>query len=403
MRWVLCFLITVFHFTATASAQERLAFVVGIDAYAHIADLKKAGNDARAVSAKLSKLNFEVTELVDPTRYELRREMTAFIRKIGAGDEVVFYFAGHGLQVNGRNYLLPSDVPKVVPGDEEFVIGESVDPDLVLNLIQARNARVALMILDACRDNPFPTEGTRSVGGGGGLSQMEPTEGSFVLFSAGAGQKALDRLSNDEDNPNSVFTRALLSHMDTPGLPLHALARLVRADVRKMAATVNHRQFPAYFDQLQGDFVFEAESPSPRQQTVTPGPVLSKPSSARPNPCEAARADWDLVQDTQSKTVLKAFMSTHSNCPIYTAAADARLQNLAPSQKLSPGQPALSTCEQLWYARNLIFHNNGYCFETARARAVFDTNQCMTRTPRLSSAEEREVQRLRAAEKVNGC
>ena len=402
---ILIWLLAAIFCGTVASAQERLALVIGIDEYENIEDLRKAGNDARSVSAALSGLGFAVTELINPERLELRRSMATFSRQVSPGDEVVFYFAGHGIEVNGRNYLLPSDVPKVLPGEEDFVTGESIAADLVLDLIQSRGAQVALMILDACRDNPFPTQGTRSVGASGGLSRMEPAEGAFVLFSAGSGQTALDRLSDDDPNPNSVFTRSLLERMRTPGLPLHEMVRLVRADVRQLSASVNHPQFPAYYDQLQGDFILGQSGASARPASVETAPLTVAPAP-RVNPCDAARADWGVLQNTQSASALDAFIVTHSECPIYVAAAQDRLKTLSTAlqptirtQGVAPSQ----SCEQLWYARNLIYHNRGFCFQSVRARAAFDTSQCTTRNPSLTSAEQGEVQRLLGLEKANGC
>lgn len=385
-----------------AAAQERLALVIGIDRYENIGDLQKAGNDARSIAAALDGVGFGVTELINPERLELRRVMAKFSRQISPGDEVVFYFAGHGIEVQGRNYLLPSDVPEVRPGEEDFVTGESIAADQILDLIQSRGARVAMMILDACRDNPFPTQGTRSVGASGGLSRMEPAEGAFILFSAGAGQTALDRLSDNDPNPNSVFTRALLARMGTPGLALHDLVRHVRSDVRELASTVNHPQFPAYYDQLQGDFMFGGNGSA----AVAPKLEAAVPVVPQPNPCDAARADWNVLQGTQSASALEAFVATYARCPIYVAAAQDRLQSLSTAvqptaRAVTPPPP--TTCEQLWYARNLIFHNNGFCFQTGRAQAAFDTSQCTTRNPSLTSAEQNEVQRLRNLENANGC
>ncbi len=397
--WIAAFVLC----SSLATAQNRLAMVIGIDTYDNIADLQKASNDARAVSDALDGLGFEVTKLIDPKRLDLRRSMVNFSRQINPGDEVVFYFAGHGIEVDGRNYLLPADVPQVRPGEEDFVTGESVAADQILDLMQSRGARVALMILDACRENPFPTQGTRSVGASGGLSRMEPAEGAFVLFSAGTGQTALDRLSDNDPNPNSVFTRALLERMNTPDLPLHELVRLVRTDVRQLANSVNHNQFPAYYDQLQGTFTFGTQKTAPRPAVVqTP-----QPPAPQVRPCDAARADWEVLQTTSSTSALEAFLNTHADCPIYVAAAQDRIKTLSAATQPTPRAvaptPPPNTCEELWYARNLIFHNHGFCFQSARARAAFDTSQCTTRNPRLTAAEQTEVQRLQSLERANGC
>lgn len=106
------------------------------------------------------------------------------------------------------------------------------------------------MVLDACRKNPFPSDGKWSVGRARGLVRMSPPEGAFILYFAGAGQAALDGLSDSDADPNSVFARALLPRLLNPNMTLHQLAKQVRRDVQNLASTVNHDQFPAYYDQM---------------------------------------------------------------------------------------------------------------------------------------------------------
>lgn len=238
---------------APAPLLQRRALVIGVDGYQNLAQLQKARNDAQAISARLMNLGFEVTTLYDVGRRDINGAVSTFSNQIEPGDEVLFYFAGHGVEVDGRNFLLPADVPMVNYGDESYLTGESIAADRVLETFQRRGARSTIMILDACRNNPFPRDGQRSVGGTRGLVRMEPPKGAFILYSAGTGQTALDRLSDQDPHPNSVFTRALLERLAQPGMSLHDLAKLVRRDVQKLASTVNHDQFPAYYDQMSGD------------------------------------------------------------------------------------------------------------------------------------------------------
>lgn len=141
----------------------------------------------------------------------------------------------------------------------------------MLATLQRRGLRVSLLILNACRDNPFPTEGTRARGATRGLARVEPPEGASILFSAGTGQAALDWLSADDPDPNPVFTRALLPRPMEPGLDILTLTQEVRRDVRALARTVNHDKFPAYYDQLTGTFTFNtAAPPAPAEPAPTP-------------------------------------------------------------------------------------------------------------------------------------
>jgi len=240
---------------APAAPTRRRALVIGVDGYQNLEALQKARNDAQAISASLVGLGFEVTTLYDVGRRDINGAVSTFSNQIEPGDEVLFYFAGHGVEVDGRNYLLPADVPMVNYGDESYLTGESIAADRVLNTFQRKGARSTVMILDACRNNPFPREGQRSIGGTRGLVRMEPPKGAFILYSAGAGQTALDRLSDQDANPNSVFTRALLQRLNEPGMSLHEMAKLVRRDVQQLASTVNHDQFPSYYDQMSGELI----------------------------------------------------------------------------------------------------------------------------------------------------
>jgi hypothetical protein len=248
----------------TAPASRRRALVIGVDGYLNLESLQKARNDAQAVSNALVDLGFDVLTLYDASRREINSAVSTLAGQIEPGDEVLFYFAGHGIEVDGRNYLLPSDVPVVNYGDESFLTGESIPAGRILDTFQRKGARTTVMVLDACRNNPFSVDGKRSVGGSRGLVRMEPPEGAFILYSAGAGQTALDRLSDDDQNPNSVFTRALLPRLQEQGMSLHDLAKQVRRDVQQLAASVNHEQFPAYYDQMSGD-MFLSASQTPNQ------------------------------------------------------------------------------------------------------------------------------------------
>lgn len=242
-----------------APQTQRRALVIGVDGYQNLASLQKARNDAAAVSNALVDLGFDVLTLYDASRREINSAVSTLAGQIEPGDEVLFYFAGHGIEVDGRNYLLPSDVPVVNYGDESFLTGESIPAGRILDTFQRKGARTTVMVLDACRNNPFAQDGKRAVGGSRGLVRMEPPEGAFILYSAGAGQTALDRLSDDDENPNSVFTRALLPRLQEQGMSLHDLAKQVRRDVQQLASTVNHEQFPAYYDQMSGDMYLSSQ------------------------------------------------------------------------------------------------------------------------------------------------
>ncbi|WP_209708312.1 caspase family protein, partial [Klebsiella pneumoniae] len=133
----------------------------------------------------------------------------------------------------------------------ELVRDASILADRIVERLQNKKARTSILVFDACRNNPFERSGTRAVAGGGGLAPMtQLPEGVFSVFSAGPRQTALDRLSNDDANPNSVFTRTFAKELLQPGENLVQVAQRTRRLVSEMADTVKHRQVPVYFDQM---------------------------------------------------------------------------------------------------------------------------------------------------------
>ncbi|MBI3435167.1 MAG: caspase family protein [Proteobacteria bacterium] len=286
-----CVLATLFATVAAAwpaQAQKRAALVIGNDAYQNVPPLRKAANDARTMGDTLKKLGFGVLYGENLTRRDMADKLITFDRMVEPGTVAFFFFAGHGFEVKGENYLLPVDVPPAREGQEELVRDSAVAAQRIIDRLQARGARTAILILDACRDNPFERKGTRAVAGVGGLAAMTPPEGVFVVFSAGAKQTALDRLSDADANPNSVFTRTFAKELATPGLTLVQIAKRVQSNVKNLATSVNHYQTPAYYDQIVGDVVLiGTPADAPAGASLPIGPVAALPSAplaARPQP-----------------------------------------------------------------------------------------------------------------------
>lgn len=309
---------------AAALAAKRVALVIGNDNYDNVATLQKAGNDATAVADTLKGLGYEVILARDVTRRQMNRELQQFESLLRSGDEALFYYAGHGVEIDGRNYLLPTDIPKADAGQEEFIISEAILVDTVLDRIRRRNTKLAVLILDACRDNPFPRSGTRSLGAKRGLAGTAAPEGTFIMYSAGVGQTALDRLSNDDPDPNSVFTRSLIPLLKTPGLSLTRTAREVRRNVQELASAVSHDQRPAYYDEVTGDFFFA-------------GPGESEANSA-PAAADPGAQAWAAIQNTGSAAMLKSFIS-HFPDSVYADFARVRLKELEAARLASLDRP----------------------------------------------------------------
>jgi len=239
--------------SATASATAiRRALIIGNDRYRHVPELRNAREDATSISASLRNLGYSTTLHRDLDEKDFKKALRDFRASLEGGEEVLFFFAGHGVQLGSANYLLPIDVK----GDnEEQVKDEAIELQRVLDDLKSKNSKFALAIIDACRDNPFKTSG-RAIGGRG-LAPTTAATGQMVMFSAGAGQQALDSLGATDKERNGVFTRVLLKEMTKQGVPVDRVLRNVRNEVVRLSKSVGHEQTPALYDQAVGDFYFK--------------------------------------------------------------------------------------------------------------------------------------------------
>lgn len=234
-----------------APIPKRKALVIGNDQYLHVPKLENARSDARAIEASLKQVGFNVTLALDLTERGFKETLRNFKSSVAGGDEVVVFFAGHGVQLGSTNYLLPIDI---AGQNEDQVRDEAIQLQRILDDMQERRTGFSLMIVDACRDNPFKVAG-RAIGGRG-LAPTSAASGQMVIFSAGAGQQALDKLGQSDPEQNGLFTRLFLREMNKPGIPVDRVLRNVRSEVSRLARTVGHEQTPALYDQTLGDFYF---------------------------------------------------------------------------------------------------------------------------------------------------
>ncbi len=317
--------------TAPAEA-KRLALVIGNDAYQHADPLGNARADAKAVAEALKATNFKVTLRQDVTLQTMKEALRAFKNEVAGGDEVVFYYAGHGVQLEGNNYMIPVDTA----GDSaDQLKDDSVSLQRVLDDMQDQKARFTLAIIDACRNNPFKGNGralrTR------GLAPVTAADGQAVLYSAGAGQEALDNLGSGDKDPNGVFTRVLIRQMKTPGLSFDQVIHEVRSQVVQLAKSVNQDQTPGYYSQFTGDFYFIP--PAPGQPLASaPVPPAAAPSAAGHGASADEIAAFKAAESSNSVPGWQIFKRNYPNSA-YATTADIRLATLTQPQAPLVSQP----------------------------------------------------------------
>ncbi len=280
-------------------AEPRHALVVGNAAYAQ-APLSNPANDARAVAAALRKAGFTVDLRLDATQRQLNEAIRAFGDRLKGGGAGLFYFAGHGVQIKGRNFLLPvgEDIRR-----EDEVPFRAVDVQMVLDKMESAKNRVNVVILDACRDNPF-ARASRSAGGG--LGSMDAPIGSLVAFATAPGSVA-----SDGQGAHGLYTQHLLANIEKPGLPIEEVFKRVRLGVRLDS---NGRQVPWENTSLEGDFFFVPPPAAARPATATlpPPPALEHIARAerahellrRRQLDDAERLFQALARDTHSEVAL---------------------------------------------------------------------------------------------------
>ena len=229
-------------------ASERVALVIGNSDHEHVSRLANPANDASDIGAALGPLGFDVTRLENTSYQDMRRGLQDFKRAASGAEMAVVFYAGHGIEVDKDNFLIPVDARLRTDGDIEF---ETVSLDLVEGA-----GEPGLIILDACRDKPFAMAmeragSTRSIGRG--LARVEPAGGMLVAYAARGGTVA----SDGTGGRNSPYTEALLAHLEEPGLEVNFMFRKVRDAVRK---STNNTQEPVVYGSLSSEHIYLAGS-----------------------------------------------------------------------------------------------------------------------------------------------
>ncbi len=223
-----------------ALAADYRALVIGIDTYIQARPLERAVADARAVATSLRKMGYAVEEVANADRASLLAAVKRHSDQLSTDSQSLVFFAGHGIQVNGVNYLLPRDV---VTKPSSQAIPTAVSMTELLQLVSAQNPRHSVVILDACRDFTPLSDGSK------GIASILAPKGFYIVYSAGSGETALDVLDDDDKDVNGLFTRKLLRHLTQTNWTLDTVIKQTRREVRDSAKTIDHSQVPAIYDQ----------------------------------------------------------------------------------------------------------------------------------------------------------
>lgn len=317
---ILASFLAVSGLVAGAHAERRVALVIGNGSYKNTIELPNALNDGPAVAASLRRLGFEVVEGVDLTHAQMNAKMKEFARQLNGAEVGLFFYAGHGMQVAGENYLIPVDAALKQIGDLDY---ETVKVDSVLKQM-FRETKIKIVLLDSCRDNPLANELSRSLGPrtrsagspASGLAQIDTAgaSGTVIAFATAPGGVALDGKGS-----HSPFSQALLEHLETPGLDIDLVMKRVRGQVSR---STGERQQPWTNSSLNGEFYLQKAGQPASQSTVMAalppqaqgGDPASAPEVERALPSDDSMARrerelWDTAERSKKPEDYRAYLA----------------------------------------------------------------------------------------------
>ena len=311
-------------------SMQRVALVIGNSAYEHAPMLANPINDATDIGTAFERLGFDVTRIQNVGQQKFRRTLQEFGRAAAVSEVAVIFYAGHGIEVDQRNYLIPVDARLASDRDVEF---ETVGLDLVMRAVDGAS-ELRLVILDACRDNPFGVSmqragATRSIGRG--LARVEPVSQTLVAYAAKGGTVASDGVGR-----NSPYSKALLSQIETPGLELDLMFRRVRDEVLRLTGG---RQEPFTYGSLSSQGAYLAQPVAGISHgNLTQG----RPVTESENPqiqlelLSLEREFWESIKISDDVADFHAYLNRFSN-GIYVDLARNRIKRLekANSQNIS--------------------------------------------------------------------
>jgi uncharacterized caspase-like protein len=355
-------------FSEPAFAVKRVALVMGNSSYQHVSRLPNPVNDSEAMASTLTNAGFDVVSLKrDLKASELRRALRDFSDHARDADMAIIYFAGHGIEIDGINYVIPVDA--VLERDID-AYDEAISLDRLLSVIEPAK-QLRLVILDACRDNPFARTMKRTIASravGRGLAKVEPvTPNTLVAFAARAGSTA-----SDGDSKNSPFTAALVKYLPRPGLDLRKAFGFVRDDVLKIT---NNRQEPFIYGSLGGE-------------DLALVPVVTTQTAGDPN--AAVRRDYELALQVATKEVWDSFISTYPS-GFYTDLAKAQRDRLiAEAARVAAAEKAKAAEDE----RKRLAEEGAKAAEQAKAAAEAKAAE----QARIAAEKKKALEDLRLAE-----
>ncbi|MGI9463121.1 MAG: caspase family protein, partial [Aestuariivirgaceae bacterium] len=333
----------------TASAAERVALIIGNSAYQSAAELKNPRNDAEALANMLTGFGFLVLKGIDVDQFNFKTLVRAYTREIKDAKLALFFYAGHGLQVGRRNFLLPVDAELKDEADLDF---ETIEMNFIIQQME-RKKRTNIILMDACRNNPFAANlarnmGTRSTSIGRGLAAVDTGVGTFVGFATQPGNVALDG-----ESINSPFTKAIIKHLAEPGLDIGVLMRRVREEV---IAETDGKQVPWSNSSLVGDSVVLNQTP--RQIAVEP--------KTSPTPADGANAAgssinssnnggtasialelsyWNTIKSTNNPALLRSYLTQYPD-GTFSGLAKAMIESLEKTTLAPPAKKQVKEPEK---------------------------------------------------------
>uniref|UniRef100_UPI0018DF6DA5 caspase family protein n=1 Tax=Roseomonas rosulenta TaxID=2748667 RepID=UPI0018DF6DA5 len=295
MRWLRAFLVAFAvllpaALPAAAQPGARVALVMGVGAYSAIPPLANPPNDARALAEALRRLGFDTDLVLDPDRLAMEQAVRRLGQRAVGAEAALFFYAGHALEFGGRNWLLPVTTDIRTDRDLRF---EALELDSVL--AQLESARVSIVLLDGCRDNPFRlrlASATRGIATSPGLTPVRAAVGTLIAFATAPGEVA-----EDGTGAHSPFTAALLRKIGTPGLELRSMMAEVRREVRE---ATGGRQVPWEHSAMEGAFYF-----IPAAINV---PAAQAPVAAAPRDDRAEILFWESVRAGNTAADYRAYL-----------------------------------------------------------------------------------------------